>query len=43
VAEHLPVLFKNGDSSFMNKVSLTLNPPPPKESKKPPVAPPEQS
>ncbi len=39
VAEHLPVLFRDGDSSFMNKVTLTLNPPPPK----PPIAPPDQS
>jgi len=39
VAEHLPVLFKDGDSSFMNKVSLQLNPPPPK----PDVVSPRQS
>ena len=39
VAEHLPVLLANGESSFMNKVSLTLNPPPPKA----PVVAPKES
>ena len=39
VAEHLPVLFASGESSFMNKVSLTLNPPAPKA----PVVAPKES
>jgi PTH1 family peptidyl-tRNA hydrolase len=39
VALHLPVLFRDGENSFMNKVSLALNPPPPKA----PVVTPGQS